>query len=137
MAQQNRRLNIAAILQTALNTALILLALTLCILLAKELVYFMASALLYQGIDHHYELLERILIFFLYFEFIVMIVKYFQEGYHFPLRYFLYIGMTAMLRLIIVDHDSPVDTLLYACAILVLIVSFFVINSVTARRHKL
>lgn len=41
-----------------------------------------------------------------YFEFIALIVKYFQSGFHFPLRYFVYIGITAIVRLIIVDHKS-------------------------------
>ncbi len=51
-----------------------------------------------------YLLIEGIVIYFLYFEFIALIVKYFQSGYHFPLRYFIYIGITAIIRLIIVDH---------------------------------
>ncbi|MBE5100246.1 phosphate-starvation-inducible PsiE family protein, partial [Priestia aryabhattai] len=42
------------------------------------------------------------------------------ENYHFPLRYFLYIGITALIRLVIVEHDNPVNTLLHTCAILVL-----------------
>lgn len=47
------------------------------------------------------------MVYFLYFEFIALIVKYFQSGFHFPLRYFVYIGITAIVRLIIVDHKSP------------------------------
>jgi protein PsiE len=57
-----------------------------------------------------------------------MIVKYFKEEYHFPIRYFIYIGITALVRIIIVDHDLPVNTLLYSLAILVLIVGYFVMN---------
>ena len=55
--------------------------------------------------------------FFLYFGFIGLIVQYFKSGYHFPLRYFIYAGITAMLRLIIVNHESSVDTILFAGAI--------------------
>lgn len=57
-----------------------------------------------------------------------MIVKYFREDYHFPLRYFIYIGITAMVRLIIVDHEQPIDTLIYSLVILLLIVGYFIIN---------
>ena len=57
-----------------------------------------------------------------------MIVKYFKEDYHFPLRYFLYIGITAMIRLIIVDHDHPINTLLYALVVLVLVIGYFIMN---------
>jgi protein PsiE len=76
----------------------------------------------------HQLFLASILTFFLYFEFIAMIVKYFKEQYHFPLRYFIYIGITAMIRLIIVEHNNPVHTLLYSLIILILIIGYFIMN---------
>ncbi|PLR95123.1 phosphate-starvation-inducible protein PsiE [Bacillus sp. T33-2] len=130
------KLKISEILQHALNTALILLAITLCILLGKEIIYFIQVAIFSPEIEIKYELLERILNFFLYFEFIALVVKYFQEDYHFPIRYFLYIGITALIRLIIVNYQNPVHTLLYTFAVLVLIISFYIMNSVTARKVK-
>ncbi|MBD3110230.1 phosphate-starvation-inducible protein PsiE [Bacillus sp. AGMB 02131] len=119
---------IPTILQLALNIALTLLAITLCILMGKELIYFINHSILASKSLDNYELLEHILIFFLYFEFVAMIIKYFKENYHFPLRYFLYIGITAMIRLIIVSHENGLQTLLYSCAILVLIISYFIIS---------
>lgn len=127
---------IPSILQFVLNTALVLLGITLCILLGKELLHFFNISLFNQGVDNHYILLESILIFFLFFEFIAMIVKYFLEDYHFPLRYFLYIGITALTRLVIVDHDSSFDTFLHTCAILVLIISYLLINNAKARKQN-
>jgi protein PsiE len=129
-----KSLNIAVILQFVLNTALILIALPLCVLLGKEILYFIQVSMLNLAIRTHFEVLERILIFFLYFEFIAMIVKYFKEDYHFPIRYFLYIGITAMIRLIIVNHENAIHTLLYTFAVLVLIISYYIMNSTTARR---
>jgi len=97
-------------LQLFLNVCLVLLALILCFLLFKELIEFL-KILLFAKEDGDYKLfLANILIFFLYFEFITMIIKYFKEDYHFPLRYFIYIGITAMIRLIIVEHDHPLNT---------------------------
>jgi protein PsiE len=57
-----------------------------------------------------------------------MIVKYFKEEYHFPIRYFIYIGITAMVRIIIVDHEQPVNTMLYSLVILILIIGYFILN---------
>ena len=57
-----------------------------------------------------------------------MIIKYFKEDYHFPLRYFLYIGITAMVRLIIVEHEHAVDTLIFSLVILVMITGYYIIN---------
>lgn len=114
-------------LQVFLNICLVLLALILSFLLMKELFEFLR--IFVEGSSNDYKLfLANILIFFLYFEFITMIIKYFKEDYHFPLRYFIYIGITAMVRLIIVEHDHPVNTLIYSLVILVLIVGYYIIN---------
>lgn len=123
-----RALNlIPKILQMILNISLVILAGILSLLLIKELAVFID--IIFHKESYGYELfLANILIFFLYFEFITMIVKYFTEDYHFPLRYFIYIGITAMVRLIIVDHDEPVHTLIYSIIILVLIIGYFIMN---------
>ena len=126
---------IPTILQLTLNIALILLAISLCILMGKEIIYFIQHSILTSRHANNYELLEHILIFFLYFEFVAMIVKYFKENYHFPLRYFLYIGITAMIRLIIVSHENGLQTLLYSCTILVLIISYFIISKATGNKE--
>jgi protein PsiE len=81
-----------------------------------------------------YEMIEVIVIWFLYFEFIALIAKYFESRFHFPLRYFIYIGITAIVRLIIVDHEKPVSTLIYALAILVLLVSLYIANTRLLKR---
>lgn len=120
-------------LQAVLNFSLAVLALVLVFLMLRELVGFIIA--LFQADNYDYkEVLADILVFFLYFEFITMIVKYFKEDYHFPLRYFIYIGITAMIRLIIVEHEDPMHTLLFALVILVLIIGYFIINMTPRQR---
>ena len=126
---------IPKILQVFLNVCLVLLALILSFLLVKELSLFL-KILLTKGTSDYKQFLANILIFFLYFEFITMIVKYFKEDYHFPLRYFLYVGITAMIRLIIVEHDHPIDTLIYSLVILLLIIGYFIMNITPLERPK-
>lgn len=124
---------ISKVLQAILNTALVILALVLSFLMMRELLKFIV--LLFNTPETDYTVfLAKILVFFLYFEFITMIVKYFKEDYHFPLRYFIYIGITAMIRLIIVEHDNPQHTLIFAFVILVLIVGYFIINMTPRER---
>lgn len=118
---------IPKVLQAILNIGLTVLAIALCAMLVLEMVEFLKFIMSGEKQDYKY-FLANILVFFLYFEFITMIVKYFKEDYHFPLRYFMYIGITAMLRLIIVEHDSAMDTLLFALVILVLIIGYYIIN---------
>lgn len=115
-----------------LNFSLVALGITLIILMGKEIVYFYQYVFGGHVEGKQYEFLERILEFFLYFEFIAMFVKYFKENYHFPLRYFLYLGITALTRLIIVYHNNAVHTLLFSLAILVLVISLSILNLVKA-----
>lgn len=81
------------------------------------------------GNSEKFQIVEKIVIFFLYFEFLALIVKYFKSNYHFPLRYFLYIGITAMVRLIIVDHSDALHTLLFALSILVMIIALYIVHT--------
>lgn len=118
---------IPAIFQVILNISLCILALVLSFMLIIELIDFLQLLFIETKRDYQY-FLSNILVFFLYFEFITMIVKYFKEDYHFPLRYFMYIGITAMVRLIIVDHKDALDTLFYSLVILVLIIGYYIIN---------
>jgi len=126
---------ISKILQGVLNVALTVLAVALCVMLVLEMIDFMKFIVSGEKADYKY-FLANILVFFLYFEFITMIVKYFKEDYHFPLRYFMYIGITAMLRLVIVEHESAMDTLIFALVILILIIGNYIINITPRERPK-
>nr|WP_088008864.1 phosphate-starvation-inducible protein PsiE [Indiicoccus explosivorum] len=115
------------ILQLLLNLSLVFLAAILAVLLIRELIGLSGIVLTEEAGDYK-AFLESILVFFLYFEFISMIVKYFKENYHFPLRYFIYIGITAMIRLIIVEHHDPIATFYYSLVILILVIGYFILN---------
>ncbi|WP_075182880.1 phosphate-starvation-inducible protein PsiE [Pantoea sp. 1.19] len=127
--------HIARGLQWILNAGLLILAIILVMFLGKETLH-LANVMLNGGEPaSSYLLIEGIVIYFLYFEFIALIVKYFQSGYHFPLRYFVYIGITAIIRLIIVDHKDPFDTLCYSGAILILVITLWLANSQRLKRE--
>ncbi|OOF63284.1 phosphate-starvation-inducible protein PsiE [Rodentibacter sp. Ppn85] len=110
------------ILKYVLSTALIALSIVLIIALAK-ITYSLALMVINPSTVVPYALAEEAVMFFLYFGFIGLIVQYFKSGYHFPLRYFIYAGITAMLRLIIVSHENAIDTLLFAGAILIMVLA--------------
>lgn len=119
---------ISAFLQWVLNVSLLVLAFILVVFLAKE-TYGLIMVLFEQSEEASYVLIEKIVVYFLYFEFLALIVKYFKTDYHFPLRYFLYIGITAMVRLIIVDHSSPANTMLFSGSILLMVLALFLVSS--------
>lgn len=126
---------IAGVLQKFLSLSLIVLAIILICFLCKETFILVNVLFINSEQASAYRLIESIVIYFLYFEFIVLIAKYFQANNHFPLRYFIYIGITAVLRLIIVDHDDPVSSLIYSCAILVLVIALYLANTDKLKRE--
>lgn len=127
--------HLATVLQWVLNLGLLSLAIILIVFLGKETIHLANVLFNTSEQSSSYLLIEGIVIYFLYFEFIALIVKYFQSGYHFPLRYFVYIGITAIIRLIIVVHKNPFDTLCYSAAILILVVTLWLANSNRLKRE--
>ncbi len=119
---------IATAMQTVLNLGLLCLGIILIVFLGKETLH-LADVLFTPEPTSKYRLVEGLVVYFLYFEFIALIVKYFQSGFHFPLRYFVYIGITAIVRLIIIDHESPMAVLIYSAAILILVITLWLCNS--------
>ena len=113
---------------------LLMLAAVLSILLIQETWELISILLRNQPTHDSYKMVEGIVVWFLYFEFIALIAKYFESKYHFPLRYFIYIGITAIVRLVIVDHEKPMATLIYSAAILVLLGALYIANSKLLKR---
>ena len=124
---------IATAMQTVLNLGLLCLGIILIVFLGKETLH-LADVLFTPEPTSKYRLVEGLVVYFLYFEFIALIVKYFQSGFHFPLRYFVYIGITAIVRLIIIDHESPMAVLIYSAAILILVITLWLCNSNRLKR---
>ena len=125
---------IATAMQTVLNLGLLCLGIILIVFLGKETLH-LADVLFTPEPTSKYRLVEGLVVYFLYFEFIALIVKYFQSGFHFPLRYFVYIGITASVRLIIIDHESPMAVLIYSAAILILVITLWLCNSNRLKRE--
>ena len=122
-------IRISKLLLTIKNIALIGVGISLCIALINTLISlgYVTWANI-QGYSTYSLLIEELITFFLYFEFIALIVKYFKNNFHFPLDFFLYIGITAIVRLLIIDHESAFDNLIWSFAILVLVCSLVLVE---------
>ena len=122
-------IRISKILLTIKNIALVGVAISLCIDLINTIIslaYITWGNI--QGYSTYFSLIEELITFFLYFEFIALIVKYFKNNFHFPLDFFLYIGITAIVRLLIIDHESAFDNLIWSVAIFVLVCSLVLVE---------
>ena len=117
------------LLLTIKNIALLGVGIALCIALVNSLINL--GVITWANINDestYYNLIEELITFFLYFEFIALIVKYFKNNFHFPLDFFLYIGITAIVRLLIIDHESAFDNLIWSVAIFVLVCSLVLVE---------
>lgn len=121
---------IAHYLLLLMNIALALIGTILCFVLFAEAWHIIKiSTNFLNDTNYSYKnIVEEIIYFFLYFELVALIVKYFKNNFHFPLRYFIYIGITAVIRLIIVDHDVAKNVLLWGTTIFLLSCSLAIVN---------
>lgn len=129
MTGLNQTKVISRVLQWISSVGLILLAIILIIFLVKETIIL--ANLLFTANDpvSIYLLVDGLIIYFLYFEFIALIIKYFQSNYHFPLQYFIYIAITAVIRLIVVEHKNPQLLIVYSGTILILVIALYIANA--------
>ncbi|MFK3796562.1 MULTISPECIES: phosphate-starvation-inducible protein PsiE [unclassified Pseudomonas] len=116
--------------------------------LGVELFHYLAlfgigAITVYAGITAFVEMLHQdkisvddILLLFIYLELLAMSGIYFRTN-HMPLRFLLYIGVTALIRLLISDvshHKSPDEGILYLTGGVVLLsVSILVVRYASAR----
>ena len=130
MTTHNLATHLSGVMPKLLKTILIgfVLSLTVVLIIAlAKISYSLFLMVLSPDAIVTNTLAEKILNFFLYFGFLGLISQYFRSGYHFPLRYFIYTGITAMVRLIIVDHESATSTILFAGAILLMVIALCLI----------
>ncbi|MFC6170269.1 phosphate-starvation-inducible PsiE family protein [Loigolactobacillus jiayinensis] len=105
----------------SLNLAMAALGAVMFFFLLRE-GYYLGHLFFQPETEHNFSLIaEATIAFFLYFEFIALVKAYFEENAHISLNRFIYIGITALLRAVIVQHDDALHTLLLALAILTLV----------------
>lgn len=121
-------INISRLFQFILNFSSLSLAILLVFFLASK-TYQLTLLFSINLASLYYYLLEHIFTYILYFQFIALIIKYFQSNNHFPLRYFIYIGITTIVCLIIIVHKSTTDIIIYDEATLLLVLALYFINT--------
>ncbi len=64
---------------------------------------------------------------FIMLEIIFMGIKYFEENFHIPMRYFIYIGATTLTKDIFINPDNAI---IYTGGILLLIIALFIYKKI-------
>lgn len=93
----------------------------------KEILNLIQILLMKQLSINFYEISEIILETFMFFEFVTLTREYFVQD-KISLQNFIYIGITAMLRNLLVIHNDTFEILIQACAIALMVVVFIAYN---------
>lgn len=129
----NRKI-IDKIYAVVLDVAMMALGLIMMFFFGKE-IFNLAQVFFGNGIKiNFYQVSEIILETFMFFEFAILTREYFVQD-RISLQNFIYIGITAMLRNLLVIHNDTIDILIQASAIALLVLVFIAYNLST--RHIL
>ncbi len=96
--------------------------------LFREVYNLVLLAFLSESEVHYYDILESILCFFIFFEFLTLIITSLRNKGHVSLIFLLSLGITSLIRLLLAYHERLVGVLLIASAILILIIGVFVLK---------
>nr|WP_263314545.1 phosphate-starvation-inducible PsiE family protein [Mammaliicoccus sp. Marseille-Q6498] len=110
-----------------LNICIALLSLILLVFLFKECIEMIEAFISNKTVKYNY-VVEKMLVAFMHIEFILLIIQYFRKNYHFSLQFFIYVGITAVIRFIIVEHYNAVETIILSLTIVVLIIGLHLLK---------
>lgn len=120
--------NYAYFLQALIVVALGLLGLLLIALLFRELLPLFQALFSTSISKSNAQIMDEIIVFFLFFEFTAMIISALLHHGHTSLEFLLGLGATALVRGLITHHSNIEETIGIAVAILILIVSMAIFH---------
>ena len=114
---------ISQIFEFILDMGMSIIGIIMVLLFARQL--FNVSALI---IGPHFEsnlpeITDGSLMLFLFFEIIVIVKEYYVKDAHLSIETFLFVGITALVRVILIKHDNYVETLMLSLSVLILILT--------------
>jgi protein PsiE len=107
---------------------LMVVGLLMVYFLFREVYNLVLLAFLSESEVHYYDILESILSFFIFFEFLTLIITSLRNKGHVSLIFLLSLGITSLIRLLLTYHERLVGVLLIASAILILIIGVFILK---------
>lgn len=117
-----REQNLNNVFKVALKIALVFLGIIISFLLFRELWYLVEATFSGETEGVFYEIIDCILTFFLFLEFLELIIHYLSHKSHPSITMYIYIAVTSIVRTLISTHDgSQYQVLIQSSAILVLI----------------
>ena len=92
-------------------------------LLIKQMIIVSQLILLPDFTENLPEITDAALMLFLFFEIIVIVKEYYVKDAHLSIETFLFVAITALVRVILLKHDNYIETLSLSFSVLVLIIT--------------
>lgn len=116
------RNKLAFYMQNFISIIFMILTVITAIYLVNEIFHFIQN--IYSGVSNKY-FIKEVFYLFIIIEVMFIGIKYFSENLHIPKRYFLYIGITTLIKEIFIH---PENTILYSGSILLLVIASSIIK---------
>lgn len=72
---------------------------------------------------HIHEVTDASLMLFLFFEIIVIVKEYYNKDAHLSIETFMFVVITALIRVILLKHDNYIETLALSFSVAILVVT--------------
>lgn len=108
--------------------ALILVGLLITFFIFKEIFNMIMLVFKAEMPTQYYKILDSVLSFFIFFEFLTLIITSIKHKGHVSLIFLLSLGVTALIRVVLTYHDNLIGTLAVSVSILILIVGIVILK---------
>lgn len=114
---------ISKLFEYLLDIAMFIIGLLMFGLLIKQMITVGQLILLPNFTENLPKITDAALMLFLFFEIIVIVKEYYVKDAHLSIETFLFVAITALVRVILLKHDNYVETLSLSFSVLILIVT--------------
>jgi len=114
---------ISKLFEHLLDIAMFIIGLLMFGLLAKQIIAVTQLILLPNFTENLSEITDASLMLFLFFEIIVIVKEYYVKDAHLSIETFLFVAITALVRIILLKHENYIETLSLSFSVLILIVT--------------
>jgi len=114
---------ISQLFENCLDIAMFIIGLLMFGLLAKQIIAVTQLILLPNFTENLSEITDASLMLFLFFEIIVIVKEYYVKDAHLSIETFLFVAITALVRIILLKHENYIETLSLSFSVLILIVT--------------
>ena len=114
---------ISKLFEYLLDIAMFVIGILMVGLLTKQMIIVGQLILLPDFTENLPEITDAALMLFLFFEIIVIVKEYYVKDAHLSIETFLFVAITALVRVILLKHDNYIETLSLSFSVLVLIIT--------------